>query len=90
MLCQITSVLDYPVQNSTSDVQTCFLITATPIIEENENVDIDALFAEGGDISTLANHSNISPFRTKKGCPWLSHQRHTAALFDHHCSKAIE
>lgn len=64
MLCQITSVLDYPVQNSTSDVQTCFLITATPIIEENENVDIDALFAEGGDISELANKSNISPFRT--------------------------
>lgn len=64
MLCQITSVLDYPVQNNTSDVQTCFLITATPIVAENENVDIDTLFAEGGDISDLANKSNISPFRT--------------------------
>ena len=64
MLCQITSVLDYPIQNSTNDVQTCFLITATPIIEEIEDIDIDALFAEGGDISTLTNHSNISPFRT--------------------------
>lgn len=64
MLCQITSVLDYPVQNSTSDVQTCFLITATPIVEENGDIDIDALFAEGGDISQLANKANISPFRT--------------------------
>lgn len=64
MLCQITSVLDYPINNGSSEVANCFLIEATPIVEECEALDIDTLFAEGGDISELANKTNISPFRT--------------------------
>ena len=56
--------MDYPINNGSSDVANCFLIEATPIVEEGEALDIDALFTEGGDISELANKSNISPFRT--------------------------
>lgn len=38
MLCQITSVLDYPINNGSSEVANCFLIEATPIVEESETL----------------------------------------------------
>jgi hypothetical protein len=67
MKCQITSMLDYDVENGFNDVNVCFLITATPIAAKEDEIseeELNRLILEGGDISELANKSNISPFRT--------------------------
>lgn len=58
---------DYDVENGFNDVNVCFLITAIPIATNESEIDDEALnrlILEGGDISELANKSNISPFRT--------------------------
>lgn len=67
MKCQITSMLEYEIKEGFNDVEYCFLITATPIDAESNAMseeELNRLIMEGGDISEIANKSNISPFRT--------------------------
>lgn len=66
MKCQITSIVDYEIENGFNDVEYCFLITANPVSTGNEvsEEDLNNLFFNGGDISDIANKRNISPFRT--------------------------
>lgn len=58
---------EYPIKNGFSDVEYCFLITATPI-ETGKNEltkeEVTAMLLKGEDISKIANVTNISPFRT--------------------------
>lgn len=58
---------DYPVDNGFSDVDFCFMITATPINTgegEKSKEDVLTLLMKGEDISSIINSTNISPFRT--------------------------
>lgn len=67
MKCQITSMTEYEIKDGFNDVEYCFLITANPIDTESNAMseeDLNKLIFEGGDISEIANKSNISPFRT--------------------------
>lgn len=67
MKCQITSMTEYEIKDGFNDVEYCFLITANPIDTESNAMseeDLNKLILEGGDISEIANKSNISPFRT--------------------------
>jgi hypothetical protein len=67
MKCQITSMTEYEIKDGFNDVEYCFLITANPINTESNAMseeDLNKLILEGGDISEIANKSNISPFRT--------------------------
>ena len=67
MKCQITSMTEYEIKDGFNDVEYCFLITANPIDTESNAMseeELNRLIMEGGDISEIANKSNISPFRT--------------------------
>lgn len=67
MKCQITSMIDYPIESGFNEVDTCFLITANPIESNESAIDeetINRMIMNGEDISELTNKSNISPFRT--------------------------
>lgn len=60
-------MLEYEIKDGFNDVEYCFLITANPIDTESNAMseeELNRLIMEGGDISEIANKSNISPFRT--------------------------
>lgn len=59
-------MIEYEVSNPINDITSCFYIVATPIAKEDESEieDLDTFLTNGGDITELANRSNISPFRT--------------------------
>lgn len=57
----------YDIETPFNDVPVCFLITANPIVLDDDAMseeELNRLVMEGGDISELTNKSNISPFRT--------------------------
>lgn len=58
---------EYEIKDGFNDVEYCFLITANPINTESNAMseeELNRLIMGGGDISEIANKSNISPFRT--------------------------
>ena len=60
-------MLEYEIKDGFNDIEYCFLITANPIDTESNVMseeELNRLILEGGDISDIANKSNISPFRT--------------------------
>lgn len=66
MKSQIIEMVEHEVSSPVNDITSCFYIVAQPIVEEGEDdiEDLDTFLANGGDITDLANKSNISPFRT--------------------------